>query len=271
MVRLTSKKFLNSLSGYIEGDNGARKHDELKGLHIYLGVVHRYVGMFMSRTMSLSNRIRSAAYVTTVLLIWQGWVRVDVPEFNSRNEEAYHRSTDYTYISREAKTDALLSCHFIVLLIKLFRDKFKDLAIPFHSLGSDVCEDVFAALGGFVRNKRTYTIYEALSTIRARLRATSLAIKNDIKLGKRVGGKRPAFFEDEAMSGNQTDYRPDSEMGEDWQAGVEEAKVDCEAAGLKPKACETDGVLDQPIDADADCTHRCRGMVTTTIGRSVIS
>ena len=119
VLRLTSQKFLDALDGYIKGTNRRPKHDDLVGMHRYLVVINRYTGIFKSKSMSLSNRITGAAYVTTFLLIWQGWVKWHAKDFNARNpgENDQHRDPGSIYITTEAKTDVILSCHFIVLII----------------------------------------------------------------------------------------------------------------------------------------------------------
>lgn len=68
------------------------------------------------------------------------------------------------FISREAFQDIQLSCHFAVLLIKVFREKFSHLKVPFSSTGSDTCENFFSKVGGMVRNERSYDGGDLLSS-----------------------------------------------------------------------------------------------------------
>ena len=49
-----------------------------------------------------------------------------------------------------------ISCHYIVLLIKLFKDKYNHLEVPFGLLGSDVCEFFFSEVDGMISNERSY-------------------------------------------------------------------------------------------------------------------
>lgn len=49
-----------------------------------------------------------------------------------------------------------ISCHCIALLIKLFKDKYNHLEIPFNFLGSNVCGKESNIVGGMISNKRNY-------------------------------------------------------------------------------------------------------------------
>ena len=83
--------------------------------------------------------------------LWREWTKhykedpADYPQVNQRAN----------FVTREGAQDTLLSCHFAVLLIRLFRDKYPEQSIPFHRCGSDCCECLFSSLGSWVVNKRT--------------------------------------------------------------------------------------------------------------------
>ena len=53
-----------------------------------------------------------------------------------------------------------MSCHFIVMLICHFRDKYPHLSVPFHLTGSDSCEIFFSKVGGMVGMERAYDFQE---------------------------------------------------------------------------------------------------------------
>jgi hypothetical protein len=215
-------------------ETGMVKQQQLKGLASYLGMIRRYWEMFQSRTCALERRIESAAYVSTYLLLWQGWAKQFAPEYNALSATERELTADEVYISQEAKVDVLLSCHFVVLLIKVFRDEFSHLPIPFWKLGSDVCEDLFSSLGSFVMNKRTYTVCEAVQTLRTKLRVSLAGYTHGIKPGKRRGGRRTPFDEETAHAGNQLKYPTDDEIARAWRRGVAQARKELESLGLKP-------------------------------------
>ncbi|KAL3683565.1 hypothetical protein R1sor_001587 [Riccia sorocarpa] len=59
-------------------------------------------------------------------------------------------------VSIECFLDVQMSCHFVVLLCRLFRDKFPGLPIPLDLLGSDCCEHFFSWVGGMSGCERNY-------------------------------------------------------------------------------------------------------------------
>jgi hypothetical protein len=52
--------------------------------------------------------------------------------------------------------DIQLSCHYNVLLIKLFRDPHNHLEVPLSLTGSDACKIFFSKVGGMIENERNY-------------------------------------------------------------------------------------------------------------------
>jgi hypothetical protein len=229
VVRMTSKRFRDVLDIYtLDG------HPEYTGLSSYLKMTYTYDNMFSSRSCSLENRIESAAYVISYLLIWRGWAKNYVETFNSMQSETERKlKLDDVYVTREAMTDVILSCHFIVLIIVAFREEWPGLAIPFWRLGSDCCEDLFSSLGSFVMNKRTYSIMDALTTLRAKMRSGIAAFRAGIQTAKRVGGKTPQWVEDESLKGDQTTYPSERRVPQLLRAGTARAKREMERLGLR--------------------------------------
>ena len=66
------------------------------------------------------------------------------------------------FVSQQCFVDVQLSCHFIVLYICHFRDKYPHLSVPFHLTGSDACEVFFSKVGGMVGMERAYDFQELL-------------------------------------------------------------------------------------------------------------
>ena len=58
-----------------------------------------------------------------------------------------------------------MSCHFVVLLICYFRDKFPEFAVLLHLTSSDACEIFFSKIGGMEGHKRAYDFHQLVSTI----------------------------------------------------------------------------------------------------------
>lgn len=90
--------------------------------------------------------------VSWFLILWRLWLKFGDHTVGGNCEplnEGY-------MISTQAFHDVNMSCHFIVLLICAFRDKFPHLCVPFHLLGSDCCEIFFSKVGGMSGHERNY-------------------------------------------------------------------------------------------------------------------
>jgi hypothetical protein len=61
-----------------------------------------------------------------------------------------------SFISQQCFLDVQMSCHFVVLLIKMFRDHFSTLSVPLHLTGFDSCEIFFSRVCGMVGMERAY-------------------------------------------------------------------------------------------------------------------
>lgn len=44
--------------------------------------------------------------------------------------------------------DIQISCHFVILLVCLFKDKYLHLSVPLHITGSDACNFFISEIGG---------------------------------------------------------------------------------------------------------------------------
>ena len=220
LVRLLSVKARRALQTWIEKEG--RPEPGFKGINIWLGVVWEYMDIFMSETCSLERRVEGAAFVVTFLVMWHDWAEWYVE--TQKHVAGTPPKLDDVFISREAYTDVVMSCHFVVMLIMVSRDEAPDRPIPFRRLGSDCAEDWFSLLGGFVDNKRTYTVCEALQTIRTMLRAWEITGTHGLHhKGRRPVGEVP-WEELDERRGCQTDWPKDPEIKAAWKKGVRRAK-----------------------------------------------
>ena len=76
-----------------------------------------------------------------------------------------HINANINFISREAYQDVKISCHFAVLLMRLFHDKYSNLPCALHLTGSNVCENFFSKVVGMVGVERTYDFLDLLHAI----------------------------------------------------------------------------------------------------------
>jgi hypothetical protein len=64
------------------------------------------------------------------------------------------------FVSNQCYLDVQLSCHFVVLLIKYFKEFCPHLPVPLHLTGSDSCEIFFSKVGGMQGMERAYDFHE---------------------------------------------------------------------------------------------------------------
>jgi hypothetical protein len=96
--------------------------------------------------LSLFDKCKGTSKVSFFLRLWKLWLHLGTHTYSLKTN----------FISRQAYLDMQISCHCIVLLIKLFKDKYNHLEVPFGLLGSDVCEIFFSKVGGMISNERNY-------------------------------------------------------------------------------------------------------------------
>ena len=78
-----------------------------------------------------------------------------------------------------------LSCHFVVLLIKYFRDNYPNLPVPLHLTGSDSCEIFFSKIGGMNGMERSYDFHDLVNTSNTLNRLSSVEYgENGLQFGR---------------------------------------------------------------------------------------
>ena len=89
------------------------------------------------------------------------------------------------FMSQQCFLDIQLSCHFILLLICHFHDKFLSLIVPFHLTRSDSYEVFFSKVGGMVGMERAYDFQELLGAANTINRLSHIEYEgNGIKFGR---------------------------------------------------------------------------------------
>ena len=123
------------------------------GTEMYLEICADYIDIFLSPRHDLRARLVKATKVSFFFRLWKLWLR----HGNHRvlgNTEAVNPKLHF--VSQQCFLDIQLSCHFIVLLVCHFRDKYSNLNVPFHLIGSDSCEVFFSKVGSMVGMERAY-------------------------------------------------------------------------------------------------------------------
>jgi hypothetical protein len=200
------------------------------GTLCYLRMVNRYVSIFYSATLTLLERIKLASYVLHFLARWRMWVI---------------RSKTHTvasaFISREAYQDMLISCHQVILVVRLFRDYCPGVPVYLRGLGSDCCEQFFSEHGSWVVNKREYTVSEMTDATRKMVRLFQIKCNpsDGPNWGQPTRDRKPAWHgEDPADTpdANLSDYGTvtDAAIGRMWNEGDTLAEADLAALGMVP-------------------------------------
>ncbi|KAL2620839.1 hypothetical protein R1flu_001044 [Riccia fluitans] len=97
-------------------------------------------------------------------------------------------------VSKECFNDVQISCHFVVLLCRVFRNKFPRMALPLYLLGSDSCEQFFSRVGGMRRYGRNYDFGDLLDCASGLNRLAILEYGDDVvKLSKAYVKQRPLW------------------------------------------------------------------------------
>lgn len=151
---LCSRKVVNCLVKMrTEASYGPPERTE--GTELYLEIVGDYVDIFASSTLNLRERVVLASKVMWFLKLWRLFIAHgdhgdDIP------------TVGVNFISQQCFIDIVMSCHFVVLLMKMFRDKFPSLPVPLSRTGSDVCEIFFSKVGGMAGVERSYNFGDLL-------------------------------------------------------------------------------------------------------------
>ena len=178
--RLCSEKVRNCLHSLRVSSDLHR--ERTLGIEMYLEICADYIDIFLSPRHDLRSRIVKAGKVSFFFRLWKLWMKHGnhgVPG----NTEAVNPKLHF--VSQQCFLDIQLSCHFIVLLICHFRDKYSHLSVPFHLTGSDSCEVFFSKVGGMVGMERAYDFRELLGAANTINHLSQIEYgKNGIKFGR---------------------------------------------------------------------------------------
>ena len=123
------------------------------GTELYLGICADYISIFLSLSLSLRDRVVLASKVSFFFRIWKLWFTYGDHNVGGNTKTP---TLQECFVSNQCYLDVQLSCHFVVLLIRYFRDAFSHLPVPFHLTGSDSCEIFFSKVGGMQGMERAY-------------------------------------------------------------------------------------------------------------------
>eukprot|EP00112_Aurelia_sp_Birch-Aquarium-sp1_P024579 Seg783.10 transcript_id=Seg783.10/GoldUCD/mRNA.D3Y31 product="hypothetical protein" protein_id=Seg783.10/GoldUCD/D3Y31 len=197
----------------------------------------------------LKERVSYAALVVTFLGIWRNYVILH-PNLNLKEH----------FITRETFQDILLSCHFAVMLISIFGEKYSYLECPLHLTGTDAVEVYFSQNGSFVLNKHTYTIMDMERNLTSMNRLSQIRSCNPNIALRKAHSKQDNIwikqYKEEERATLKTeiamklsDYPSKDELIERWRAGCQMGKELAKTVGLdqNPSACNDDTFFTAPF------------------------
>jgi hypothetical protein len=101
---------------------------------MYLQIVSDYIDIFLSVSLTLRDRVVLVAKVLFFFRLWKLWFKFGDHSVGGNTKTL---SVQECFVSNQCCIDIQISCYFLVLLIKYFRDFHNDLLVPLHLTGSD--------------------------------------------------------------------------------------------------------------------------------------
>jgi hypothetical protein len=131
------------------------------GTQFYLEICASYIDIFCSPRLDLRSRIVLCGKVSFFFRIWRLWLQNGDHGVLGNSQRLVEAKN---FVSLQCFIDIQLSCHFVVLLICHFRDRFPELPVPLHLTGSDSCEIFFSRIGGMNGQERAYDFHDLVNT-----------------------------------------------------------------------------------------------------------
>ena len=104
---------------------------------MYLHICSDYIDIFVSLSLDLRSRVVLAAKVSFFFRLWNLWLNLDDHGVLGNSKSIVAQEC---FVSQQCFVDMQMSCHFVVLLICLFKEKYPSLPVPLHLIGSNSCE-----------------------------------------------------------------------------------------------------------------------------------
>ena len=212
------------------------------GTEMYLNICADYIDIFASPRLDLRSRIVLAGKVSFFFRIWKLWFTHGDHRVGSSSKTF---TTKENFISMQCFVDIQLSCHFVVLLICHFHDKYPHLQVPLHLTGSDSCEIFFSKIGGMVGLEKAYDFHELVNTANTINRLAGIEFgENGLQFGrmhnkmKNVWADLHPLVEGEQSCdlGNYSGIASDGEVILALQEGLKEAQKILRSLSMAPSS-----------------------------------
>ena len=94
------------------------------------------------------------------------------------------RLSQRNFISYQCCSDVIMSCHFAVLILQVFRDVAPSMEIPLGLTGTDCCEAYFSENGSFVMNRHVYSFHDMLINMPKMTMLSAIASRGLVRVSK---------------------------------------------------------------------------------------
>ena len=163
------------------------------GTEYYLLICSNYIDIFLSPALDLRSRVVLAAKISFFFRLWKLWFQFGDQGVGGNSKKL---TVATNFVSQQCFIDVQISCHFVVLLICHFHDKYSQLPVPLHLIGSDACEIFFSKIGGMEGHERAYDFHQLVSTANTLNRLTATEYKDDGLKFDRVHNKMKNVWAD---------------------------------------------------------------------------
>ena len=215
--RLAFPRVRECLQMICNGQNG--KPVNTSGTTCYLELLWFYIEIFFSFKASLIDRISHASYVANFLRLWRLWIC-----------QSHGVNLKDNFITRETYLDLVISCHFVVLLIKATRDFANGQPVLLEKTGTDCCEDYFSQNGSFNMNKHTYSFPDMVNNLGSMNRLQEIRSDPEGPVINKAHEKQDKIWHkgndrpDDSDAPDLTNYPSDNEIEDAWDHGLRRAR-----------------------------------------------
>lgn len=150
----------------INGYDDHPPHPELKGIYVYLKIVHLYIDIFQSKHTALAKKVQAASTVVAFLDLWFNHIRT-----------TQGLDTKQHFITQQTYQDVVLSCHTSVSVVAFMRDNFPQLPCTLSLMGTDIVESFWSKMGQWVGNRHNYSFGDLKQNYRHMIRLEEIRLE----------------------------------------------------------------------------------------------
>ena len=151
----------------------ARKHANVdkvpggayEGTRVYLEMLHYYKSIFISKTVSIEERMERAYYCIYFLGIWRDWL---LKKYDYRGKHEFTLTENF--VTRQGYQDVEMSCNAVILYCQVTRLWLKrhnndGFGVYLERFGSDALEELFGKLATWDGSRRVCNALDVMRLI----------------------------------------------------------------------------------------------------------